>query len=81
MAKDDTSSSLVLSQDADGVAIGEDQVCEIQDKDAAGLLVVDELAQFVHVGRVKLTDDREHNRSAACAMNFQHRPCHCERNC
>jgi Zn-finger nucleic acid-binding protein len=28
-----------------------------------------------------LTADREHNRSAAGAMNFQHRPRRSERNC
>jgi len=74
IAKGNTSSSLVLSQATDGVAIGEDQIREIQDNDATSRLVVDELAQFVHIVRVKSTADREHNRSAAGAMNFQHRP-------
>jgi hypothetical protein len=74
IAKDNTSSSFVLSQETDGVTIGEDQVRKIQDKDTAGRLCIDYLAQLVHIVGVKLTADREHNRSAAGAMNFQHRP-------
>ena len=56
------------------------QVHKIQDKDTAGRLCVDYLAQLVHIVGVKLTADREHNRSAAGAMNFQHRPRCYERN-
>jgi hypothetical protein len=74
IAKDNTSSGFVLSQETDGVTIGEDQVRKIQDKDTAGRLCIDYLAQLVHRVGVKLTADREHNRSAAGAMNFQHRP-------
>ena len=81
IAKDNTSSSFVLSQETDGVTIGEDQVRKIQDKDTAGRLCIDYLAQLVHIVGVKLTADREHNRSAAGAMNFQHRPRRSERNC
>ena len=81
MAKDHTSSAFVLFQETDGVTIGEDQVRQIKDKDAASRFGVDELAQRVHVVRVKLTADREHNRSAARVMNFQHRPRRSERNC
>jgi hypothetical protein len=73
IAKDNTSSSFELSQETDGVTIGQDQIRQIQDKDAANRLGIDELAQFVHIIRVKVTADREHNRSAAGAMNFQHR--------
>jgi hypothetical protein len=74
IAKDNTSSSLVLFQETDGVTIGQDQVRKIQDKDTAGRLQVDDLAQLAHIVGVKLTADREHHRSAAGAMNFQHRP-------
>src|ERR1700681_3748947 len=74
IAKDNTSSSFVLSQETDGVTIGEEQVRKIQDKDTAGRLCIDYLAQLVHRVGVKLTADGEHNRSAARAMNFQHRP-------
>jgi hypothetical protein len=81
IAKDNTSSSFVLSQETDGVTIGEDQVRKIQDKDTAGRLCIDYLAQLVHIVGVKLTADREHHRSAAGAMNFQHRPRISERNC
>ena len=81
IAKDNTSSSLALSQETDGVTIGEDQVRKIQDKDTAGRLCIDYLAQLVHIVGVKLTADREHNRSAAGGMNFQHRPRRTERNC
>ena len=81
IAKDNTSSSFVLSQETDGVTIGEDQVRKIQDKDTAGRLCIDYLAQLVHIVGVKLTADREHNRSAARAMNLQHRPHRSERNC
>ena len=81
IAKDNTSSSFVLSQETDGVTIGEDQVRKIQDKDTAGRLCIDYLAQLVHIVGVKLTADREHHRSAAAAMNFQHRPRRSERNC
>ena len=81
IAKDNTSSSFVLSQETDGVTIGEDQVRKIQDKDTAGRLCIDYLAQLVHIVGVKVTADREHNRSAARAMNFQHRPRRCECNC
>ncbi len=41
MAKGNTSSSLVLSQETDGVTIGEDQIRKVQDKGAASRLVVD----------------------------------------
>ena len=81
VTKNNTSSGFVLPQETDGVTIGEDQIRKIQDRDAASRLGVDQLAQFVHVVRVKLTADREHNRSAARAMNFQHRPRRSERNC
>jgi hypothetical protein len=81
ITKDNTSSSFVLSQETDGVTIGEDQVRKIQDKDTAGRLCIDYLAQLVHTVGVKLTADREHNLSAAGAMNFQHRPRISERNC
>ena len=81
IAKDNTSSSLVLSQETDGVTIGEDQVRKIQDKDTAGRLCIDYLAELVYMVGVKSTADREHNRSAAGAMNFQHRPRRSERNC
>ena len=73
MAKDNPSSSFVLSQETDGVTIGEDQVRKIQDKDTAGRLCIDYLAQLVHIVRVELTANREHNCPAARAMNFQHR--------
>jgi hypothetical protein len=81
IAKDNTPSSFVLSQETDGVTIGEDQVRKIQDKDAAGRLCIDYLAQLVHIVGVKLTADREHNLSAAGAINFQHRPRRSARNC
>jgi hypothetical protein len=81
IAKDDTSSGFVLSQETDGVTVGEDEIRQIQDQDAAGRLGIDQLAQFVHMIRVKLTADREHDRSAAGAMNSQHRPRRSERNC
>ena len=74
IAKDNTAPSFVLSQETDGVTIGEDQIRKIQDKDAASRLGVDELAQFVHVVRVNVTADREDPRSAARAMNSQHWP-------
>ena len=41
IAKDNTSSSFVLSQETDGVTIGEDQVRKIQDRDATSRLGVD----------------------------------------
>jgi len=41
IAKDNTSSSFVLSQETDGVTIGEDQVGKVQDNDAPSRLVVD----------------------------------------
>jgi hypothetical protein len=81
MAKDDTSSRFVLSQETDGVTIREDQIRKIQDKDATIRLGVDQLAQFAHIVRVKVTADRQHSRSAARAMNLQHRPRPSERNC
>jgi hypothetical protein len=74
IAKDNTSSRFVLSQEMDGVTIGEDQIGKVQDEDAACRLGVDQLAQCVHTLRVELTADREHNRLAARAMNSQHRP-------
>jgi hypothetical protein len=80
IAKDNTSPSFILSQKTDGVTIGEDQVSKIQDKDTAGRLCIDDLAQLVHIVGVKLTADREHHRPAAGAMNFQHRPRRSERN-
>ena len=44
IAKDNTSSSFALSQETDGVTIGEDQIRKIQDKDATSWLGVDQLA-------------------------------------
>jgi hypothetical protein len=81
IAKDNTSSSFVLSQKTDGVTIGKDQVRQIQDKDNAGRLCIDDLAQLLHTVRIKLTADRKHNLSAAGALNSQHRPHRSERNC
>jgi hypothetical protein len=81
MAKDNTSSSFVLSQETDGVTISEDQIRKIQDTGTTSGLGVNELTQFVHIVRAKLTADREYSRSAARAMNFQHRPHRSERNC
>ena len=80
IAKDNTSQGFVFSQETDGVTIGEDQIRQIQDKDATSRLGVDQLAQLVHGVCVKVTADREYNRSAARAMNFQHRPSRSERN-
>ena len=71
--KHNTPADFVLSQDSDGVTICEHQIGKIQHKDTAGRLGIDYLAQLVHIVGVKLTADREHNRSAAGAMNFQHR--------
>jgi hypothetical protein len=81
IAKDNTPSSVVLSQEMDGVTIGEDQIRQIENRDAICRLGVDQLAQFVDAIRVELTADREHDRSAARAMNSQHRPRCSERNC
>ena len=81
IAKDNTSSGVVLSQETDGVTIGEDQIRQIENRDAVSRLGVDQLAQFADTVRVKLTADRENNRSAARAMNSQHRPRCSERNC
>jgi hypothetical protein len=80
IAKDNASSSFVLSQETDGVTIGEDQVRKIQDKDTSGRFSIDYLAQLAHIVRIKSTADREHNVSPAGAMNFQHRPPRSERN-
>ena len=79
--KHNTPAGFVLSQDTDGVTICEHQIRKIQHKDTAGRLCIDYLAQLVHIVGVKLTADREHNRSAARAMNLQHRPRPSERNC
>ena len=69
-----TPAGFVLSQDTDCVTIREHQIGKIQHKDTVGGLSIDYLAQLVHTLGVKLTADREHDRSAAGAMNFQHRP-------
>ena len=58
IAKDNTSSSFVLSQDTDGVTIDEDQVRKIQDKDTGGRLCVDDVAQLLHMVRIKSAADR-----------------------
>ena len=76
-----TPAGFVLSQDTDCITIGEYQIGKIQHKDTAGGLSIDYLAQLVHTLGVKLTADREHDRSAAGTMNFQHRPHRSERNC
>jgi hypothetical protein len=81
IAEDHTSSGVVLSQQADGVAIGEDQIRQIENRDAISRLGIDQLAQFADAVCVKLTADREDNRSAARAMNPQHRRRGSERNC
>jgi hypothetical protein len=80
VAKHNTPAGFVLSQDTDGVTIGEDQIGKIQHKDTVGRRCVAYLAQLAHIVNVKLTADLEHNRSGPRAMNFQHRPsCYC--NC
>ena len=81
IAKDNTPAGFVLPQDTDGVTICEHQIGKIQHKDTAGRLCIDYVAQLVHIVGVKLTADREYNRSAAGTMNFQHRPRRSERNC
>jgi hypothetical protein len=81
IAKDNTSTGFVLSQEADCVTIREDQIRKIHDEHATRRLGVDELAQFVHIVRVKLAADGEHNPSARRAVNFQHGPRRSERNC
>jgi len=73
IAKGNTSSRFALSQETDGITIGEDQIREVQNGHAAGRLGVDQSAQFVHVVRFKVTADREDDRSATCAMDSQHR--------
>jgi len=79
--KHNTPADLVLPQGTDGVTICKHQIGKIQHKDTAGRLCIEYLAQLGHTVGVKLTADREHNRSAAGAMNFQHRPRRSERNC
>ena len=81
IAKDNTASRVVLSQETDGVTIGEEQIRQIENRDAISRLGVDQLAQFVDTVRVKLTTDPEDNRSADRAMNSQHWPRCAERNC
>jgi hypothetical protein len=49
IAKDNTSSSFVLSQQTDGVTIGEDQVRKIHDKDTIGRLCIDDLAKLLYI--------------------------------
>ena len=78
--KHNAPADFVLSQDTDGVTICEHQIGKIQHKDTAGRLCIDYLAQLVPIVGVKLTTDREHNRSAARAMNLQHRHRRVERN-
>ena len=73
MAKDNTSSSFALSQETDGLTIGEDQIRQIQDGDATRRLGVDQLAQLAHIVRGKFAADRENYGSAAHAIDFQHR--------
>jgi hypothetical protein len=81
VAKDNTPAAFELSQDTDGITIGEQQIGQIQHQDAAGRLRIDDLAQFVHIVRVELTADREDHGSAARAVNSQHRRRRPERNC
>jgi hypothetical protein len=81
IAQDHTSTGVVLSQEADGVTIGEDQIGQIENRDAVSRLGVDQLTQFVDTVRVKLTADREDNPSAARAMNPQHPRRGSKRNC
>jgi hypothetical protein len=73
MAKDNTAPGFVLSQEADSLTIREDQIREVQDGHAADRLGLDQPAQFIHIVCVKVTADREHNWSAARAMNSEHR--------
>jgi len=71
--KDNTAPVFVLSQEADRLTIREDQIRKVQNGHAAGRLGLDQPAQFIHMVCVKVTTDREHNRSAARAMNSEHR--------
>jgi len=79
--KHNAPADFVISQDTDGVTIREHQIGQIQHKDTAGRLCIDDVAQLVHIVGVKLTADRKYNPPAAGAMNFQHRPRRSKRNC
>jgi hypothetical protein len=70
-----------LSQETDGVTIGEEQISQIQHKHVAGGLCVDDVAQLVQIASVKLTADSEHDRSGPSPVNSQHRSGCSERNC
>jgi hypothetical protein len=69
IAKDNTASGFVLSQETDSLTIGKDQVRKVQNGDTTRRLGVDELGQFVHTLGSESTADREYRPSAARAMN------------
>jgi hypothetical protein len=74
VAKHNAPAGFVVSQEVDGVTIGEDQISQVQHEDTTGRLFVDSLAELVHVVSAKSAADPEHHRSGRDAMDFHHWP-------
>jgi hypothetical protein len=73
VAKDNAPTGFVVAQVANGVAIGEDQIREVEHHGGTGLFRVDQLAQLAHVFSVESAADREHEGRVPPALNLQQR--------
>ena len=63
----------VIAKVANGVAIGENQIREVQHRDGTGRFRVDQVAQLAHVLTVESTADHEHEGRVHPALNLQQR--------
>ena len=72
-AKHNATAGFVVAQVANGVTIGEDQICEVNHHDGTSGFCIDQLAQLVDVFSVESTADREHDGPVHRALNLQQR--------
>ena len=63
----------VIAKVANGVAIGENQIREVQRRDGSGRFCVDQVAQLAHVLDIQSTADHEHEGRVHPALNLQQR--------
>jgi hypothetical protein len=73
VAKDNAITGFAVAQVANGVSIGEDQVCEVQHHDFTGRFCVYQVAQLDYILSVESTADRQHHGPLRRALNLQQR--------
>jgi len=73
VARDEAIGGFAIAQLANGVAIGENQVREVQHHDVTGRFCVYQLAQLGYILSVESTADREHDGPVHRSLNLQQR--------